>query len=47
MTQVGEGIAVTQIIDPDKPHWVQVEYKYANGKPVKGRFITTDSSGMT
>ena len=47
MTQIGEGIAVTQITDPDKPHWVQVEYKYANGKPVKGRFIATDSSGMT
>ena len=47
MTQIGEGIAVTQITDPEKPHWVQVEYKYANGKPVKGSFIATDSSGMT
>lgn len=47
MTQIGEGIAVTTITDPDKPHWVQVEYKYANGKPVKGTFLATDSDGMT
>jgi len=47
MTQLGEGIAVTSITDPDKPHWVQVEYKYANGKPVKGSFLATDSEGMT
>lgn len=47
MTQVGESIAVTTITDPEKPHWVQVEYKYANGKPVKGTFLATDSSGLT
>lgn len=47
MTQLGESIAVTSITDPDKPHWVQVEYKYANGKPVKGSFLATDSDGMT
>lgn len=47
MTQLGEGIAVTSITDPDRPHWVQVEYKYANGKPVKGSFLATDSEGMT
>lgn len=47
MTQIGEGIAVTRIVDPDKPHWVQVEYKYANGKPVKGSFLATDSTGIT
>src|SRR5690554_4067105 len=47
MTQLGEAIAVTTITDPDRPHWVQVEYKYANGRPVKGRFLATDSEGMT
>ena len=47
MTQLGEAIAVTTIIDPDRPHWVIVEYKYANGRPVKGRFVATDSEGMT
>lgn len=47
MTQLGEGIAVTTITDPDRPHWVQVEYKYANGKPVKGDFLATDGEGMT
>ena len=47
MTQLGEAIAVTTIVDPDRPHWVIVEYKYANGRPVKGRFVATDSEGMT
>lgn len=47
MTQLGEAIAVTTITDPDRPHWVQVEYKYANGRPVKGQFLATDSEGMT
>lgn len=47
MTELGEGIAITTITDPDRPHWVQVEYKYANGKPVKGTYRAVDSKGLT
>ena len=47
MTQIGEAIAVTTITDPEKPHWVQVEYKYASGKPVKGTYRATDSEGIS
>lgn len=47
MTQVGEGIAVTQVKDPEEDHWAQLEYTYPDGSPVQGMFTAVDGSGMT
>lgn len=47
MTQIGEGIAITQVRDPDDDHWAQIEYTYADGTPVQGMFTAVDGGGMT
>ena len=47
MTQVGEGVAVTQIGDPEEDHCAQLEYTYPDGSPVQGMFTAVDGSGMT
>lgn len=47
MTQVGEGIAITQVKDPEEDHWAQLEYTYPDGSPVQGMFTAVDGSGMT
>lgn len=47
MTQVGEGIAVTQVKDPEEDHWAQLEYTYPDGSPVQGMFTAKDGAGMT
>jgi hypothetical protein len=47
MTQVGESVAVTQISDPAKDHWAQIEYTYADGTPVQGLFTAVDGDGLT
>ena len=47
MTDIGEGVVVTQIPDPESDHWIQVEYTYSSGQPVEGRYTAVDGDGMT